>query len=371
MRNYLSAAIRKLGARNRREAIDRGRREGLALETRSQPRCWPTLHPWLRNGTGGAVRRSTSARLRADFPILEREVNGKPLAYLDSASSVAEAARRARRHGRHVLATTTPTCTAASTRIAEETTAALRGRARARSARFLGAADRRARSIFVRDTTEAMNLVAYAWGRSQPARRRRDRRSPRWSTTPTSCRGRSSRSETGVELRYVPVDDDGALDLAEPRARCCRRRREAASPSSPCRTCSARSTPIRRARPTRRTRAGARARRRRRQSCPHSPIDVQALGCDFFAFSGHKMCGPTGIGALWGREELLEAMPPFLGGGEMIRASARRGHDLERRSRGSSRRARRRSPRPSALGAAIDYLTGVGIDAVARSTSAS
>ena len=84
------------------------------------------------------------------------------------------------------------------------------------------------------------------------------------------------------------------------------------------------------------------------QSAPHRPVDVQAMDADFFAFSGHKLCGPSGAGALWGRRELLEAMPPFLTGGEMIRSVGLERHHLERACPGSSRPARRRSPRSSA-----------------------
>ena len=99
------------------------------------------------------------------------------------------------------------------------------------------------------------------------------------------------------------------------------------------------------------------------QGVPHLPIDVQALDCDFMAFSGHKMCGPTGIGVLWGRRELLEAMPPFMGGGDMIREVTFEGASGTN-CRGSSKPARRPSPKRSGWAWPSTILTGLGMDAV-------
>ena len=93
------------------------------------------------------------------------------------------------------------------------------------------------------------------------------------------------------------------------------------------------------------------------QAAPHRPIDVQALGCDFLAFSAHKMCGPTGVGALWGAPELLEQMEPFNLGGHMIRSVALERDDLGRAAVQVRGRHAGRSPRPSASGRPIDYLT--------------
>ena len=92
------------------------------------------------------------------------------------------------------------------------------------------------------------------------------------------------------------------------------------------------------------------------QSVPHMAVDVQALDADFFAFSSHKMCGPTGIGVLYGKRELLEAMPPFMGGGDMIREVKLTGSTVEQPCPTNLRQARRRSPKAIGLGAAVDYL---------------
>ena len=123
-------------------------------------------------------------------------------------------------------------------------------------------------------------------------------------------------AERGVELRWIPMTDDFRLDLTEPRRAA--RRRPAARDHARCRTCSARSTTSARS-PTPRTPHDALVLVDACQYVPHVATDVQAWDADFVAFSAHKMCGPSGIGALWARQELLEAMPPFLGGGEMIR----------------------------------------------------
>ena len=153
--------------------------------------------------------------------------------------------------------------------------------------------------------------------------------SPSSSTTRTSSRGSTSRRRTGADFRMIPLDDGGELELDALDAIARRREREGRRDRTSSRTRSGRSTRSSGSRPGRTSRArswSSTPRRRRRTA----RIDVQALGCDFLAFSSHKMCGPTSVGALWGRGELLEAMEPFNLGGHMIRSVQPRGDDLGR-----------------------------------------
>jgi cysteine desulfurase/selenocysteine lyase len=197
--------------------------------------------------------------------------------------------------------------------IAEEATAAYED-ARARLARFIGAPAREV--IFTRNSTEAINLVAYAWGRW--ALKRGD------AVLLTVMEHHSNlvpwhilAAERGIELRFIPVTDDGELEmealpglLADGRVRLA----GVVHISNVLGTVNPVEEIARQAHA-----AGALVLVDASQSVPHMPVDVKALGCDFLALTAHKMLGPTGIGALWARSELLEAMPPFLGGGEMIR----------------------------------------------------
>jgi cysteine desulfurase/selenocysteine lyase len=197
--------------------------------------------------------------------------------------------------------------------IAEQATAAYED-ARARLARFIGAPPREL--IFTRNSTEAINLVAYAWGRSALK--------PGDVVVVTEMEHHSNlvpwhilAAERGIELRFVPITDSGELALealpgllADGRVRLV----GVVHISNVLGTVNPVEEIARQARA-----AGALTLVDASQSVPHMPVDVRALGADFVAFTGHKMLGPTGIGALWARRELLEAMPPFLGGGEMIR----------------------------------------------------
>jgi cysteine desulfurase / selenocysteine lyase len=259
-----------------------------------------------------AVRASSKplARLRADFPILERRVNGKRLVYLDSAATsqkpqavldvLSDFYRRYNANIHRGVYT-----------LAEEATAAYEA-ARAKAARFVGAA-RPAEIVFTRSTTEAMNLVAYSWGRANLGagdailitQMEHHANVVPWHML---C------AERGVELRWLPLTPDGHLDLSDlPRLLDGVRLVGVTAVSNVLGT-------INDVRPLADAAhaAGAVVLVDGAQAAPHLTIDVAALGADFFAFSGHKMLGPTGIGALWARPELLEAMPPFMGGGEMI-----------------------------------------------------
>ena len=253
-------------------------------------------------------------RVRADFPILAQQVNGKPLVYLDNAATtqkpraVIDAIARYYEHehanvhrGVHTLS--------------QRATDAYEG------ARAKRAALRQRRATQRRSSSRAARPRRSTWSRRATAaaaqRRRRDPHHRASSTTRTSCPGSSSASRPARRSWSRPIDDDGELDLDALRAPA-RRRARASSRSRTSRTRSARST---RSRDHRRAHAhGVPVLVDGAQAVPHLPVDVQALDCDFYAFSGHKMYGPTGIGVLYGRAALLEAMPPYQGGGDMIRA---------------------------------------------------
>ncbi len=250
-------------------------------------------------------------RIRADFPILAQRVRGKPLVYLDSAATaqkpraVVEAVDRfygednANVHrGVHLLSER-------ATRAYEE--------ARVKAQRFLHARELR-EVVFVRGTTEAVNLVAQTWGRRNVG--------PGDEVLLTEMEHHSNIvpwqmlcQEKGARLAVAPFDDVGELRMEElerllsPRTRIV----AVAHVSNALGTVN----PVKRIVELAHARGipvlldGA-------QAAPHLEVDVQDLGCDFYAFSGHKVFGPTGIGVLYGRRELLEAMPPWQGGGDMI-----------------------------------------------------
>lgn len=298
------------------------------------------------------------AAIRRDFPILARVVNGKPLAYLDSAASsqrprqVLDAMRdyyenhHANVHrGAHTLAT--------------EATAAYEG-AREKVARFIGAPDPRS-LVFTRNATEAINLVAASWGRANL--RAGDEvvisvAEHHANIVPWQFLKR----DLGIVIRPVPLTADQRLDLDALRGSINERTRLVATfhMSNVLGVINPVAEIVRSARE-----AGALVLIDGAQAAPHLPVDVAELGCDFYAFSGHKMLGPTGIGVLWARPDVLEGMPPFLGGGEMIERVT-----LEE-STYAGIPARFEAGTPSVaeavgLGAAVDYLTGIGMDAIAR-----
>jgi cysteine desulfurase/selenocysteine lyase len=293
--------------------------------------------------------------VRADFPIFrERE---KPLIYLDSAATsqkpdvVLEAMDRYYRRfnaniHRGIYA------------IAEEATAAYED-ARLAVSRFVGANSPR-EVVFTRNSTEAINLVAYSWARS--TLRTGD------AIVLTEMEHHANlvpwqilAAERGIELRFIPVTDAGELDLGALPKLLDDGRAKLVSVAhisnvlgtvNPVAELSARVHA-----------AGALMMIDASQSVPHCPVDLKALGVDFAAFTSHKMLGPTGIGALWASRELLEAMPPFMGGGEMIREVKLTGskwNELPWKFEAGT------MPIAEAvgLGAAVRYLEGLGMDAV-------
>lgn len=292
--------------------------------------------------------------IRADFPILQRQVYDKPLVYLDNAASSQKPTavltmmddyyRRynANVHrGVHTLS--------------EEATMAYEG-AREKVARFINAKSTK-EVIFTRGTTESINLVVQSWGRANLG--------PGDEVLITQMEHHSNivpwqilRDQLGFTLRYVPITDDGLLDLAQLDQLLTERTKlfSFVHASNSVGTVNPVSTLVAAARAV-----GAKVLIDGAQSAPHMSIDVQALDADFFAFSSHKMCGPTGVGVLYGKRELLNAMPPFMGGGDMIsevRMESSKWNDLPYKFEAGTPAI----AEVIGLGAAVDYLTSVGMD---------
>jgi cysteine desulfurase / selenocysteine lyase len=257
-------------------------------------------------------------KVRAAFPALEREVNGQPVAYLDSGASsqrvlasIQAVDRYERRHHSNVHR--------GSHTLSAEATEAYEG-ARATVADHIGAADRR-EVVFVRNATEAINLVARAWGDANVGGGDR--------IVLTEMEHHSNvvpwqqlAERAGAEIDWAPVDDDGLLDMGAFAALLERGPKlvAVAHVSNVLGT----ENPI--AEISRLAHAaGAKVLVDGAQAAPKMPLDMAALGADFYAITGHKLYAPTGIGALWTRLEVLREMPPFLGGGSMIRKVTRDG----------------------------------------------
>jgi cysteine desulfurase/selenocysteine lyase len=296
-------------------------------------------------------------KLRADFPILQQEINGKPLAYLDSAVT-AQKPRQVLDAMTHFYETSYGNVHRGVYALAERATEAFEG-ARERIARFVNAPSSR-ELIFTRNATESLNLVAYAYGLA--------RLGPGDVVVVTELEHHSNfvpwqyvAKRTGAEFRMIRLTDNGELDLDG---------LEAVGREGNVKIVAANlvSNALGTVNPVDRLTAwaheqGAVSVVDAAQATPHRAVDVQALDCDFLAFSAHKMCGPSGAGALWGRRELLEAMEPFNLGGHMIRKvqfEETTWGDLPHKFEAGT------SPIAEAVGfgAAVDYLTEIGLDAV-------
>ena len=250
--------------------------------------------------------------IKAQFPALHQTVHGKPLVYLDSAASsqkpqcVIDAISHYYEHDHANVHRGAYELSIRATNQYEE--------ARGKVARFLGA-PRHEEIVFTKGTTESINLVAWAWGRANL--KAGD------AIVVTEMEHHSNlvpwhlvAGATGAEIRAVRMTDDGQLDL-DSLDDCLRdgKARIVAFQhvSNALGTIQPAEEITRRAKE-----AGAVVLIDGAQAAPQMPVNVRAIGCDYYAISGHKMCGPTGIGALYGRKNLLEAMPPYQGGGEMI-----------------------------------------------------
>jgi cysteine desulfurase / selenocysteine lyase len=297
------------------------------------------------------------ARVRADFPILSTTVHGHPLVYLDSAASSQrprQVLRAIEDYETHSHANVHRGVHALS----QAATAAFEG-ARERVRRFVNAASVR-EVVFVRGTTEAINLVAQSWGRSQLARGdeilitalEHHANIVPWQMV---C------EQTGAKLVVAPINRRGELEFDEYRRLLSARTRLVAT----AHVSNALGTvlPVKRMAEAAHA-AGAVLLVDGAQAVPHIPVDVQALGADFYAFSGHKLYGPTGIGALYAREALLAAMPPWQGGGDMILTVS-----FEKTTY-NELPYRMEAGTPNIAGAiglaaAMDYLEGLGVEAIA------
>ena len=295
-------------------------------------------------------------RLKKDFPILDQQVRGRPLVYLDSAAtsqkplSVIQAIERFYTHDNANVHR-------AVHALAERATAAFEG-ARERLAHFIGAPEASS-VIWTRGTTEAINLVAYAWARRVLK--------PGDEIVLTEMEHHSNlvpwqmaAQDTGARLRFVPLRDDFTLDRARYHELLGERTKLVAMTwvSNVLGTINPVKEMIREAHT-----AGARVLLDAAQAVPHLPVNVRELDCDFLAFSGHKMLGPTGIGVLYGRAEILEGMAPFHGGGEMILEVS-----PERSTYKASPHRFEAGTPPIAqavgLAAAVDYLERLGMNEV-------
>ena len=303
-----------------------------------------------------AIPLNTEA-LRKDFPLLARTVNGRPIVYLDSASSALQPQSVIGAMSRY-YETTHANVHRGVYATAEEATA-LYERARVVAGRFVGAPDPAHEVVFTKNTTEALNLVARSWGRANL--RAGD------AVLLTEMEHHANivpwmilAEELGpLDLRYIPIDDHGRLVLDD---------LERLVDGVKLVGISTMSNVLGTINPVRPVadaahRAGAVVVADGAQLVPHAPVSVGDLGADFLAFSAHKMMGPTGIGVLWGRAELLESMGPFLGGGGMILDVKL---DSFRPAPPPARFEAGTPPIAEAVGltAAIEYLSEIGMDRI-------
>ncbi|MCO5107076.1 MAG: cysteine desulfurase [Burkholderiaceae bacterium] len=316
--------------------------------------------PAASAGAAAAAARGplVAADLARDFPILSRPVRGKRLVYLDNGATtqkpeaVIEAERRFYRESNANIHRGVHWLSQHATDLYEQ--------ARERVQRLLNAA-RADEIVFTRGTTEAINLVAYSWGRANLK-----------AGDEIVLTGMEHHSnivpwqliceQTGAVLKVVPLTDRGELQLDAYEALLGPRTRlvSVVHVSNALGTVNPVARMIERAHAV-----GAKVLVDGAQAVAHQGVDVQALGCDFYAFSGHKLYGPTGIGALYGRRELLAAMPPWQGGGDMIRTVS------FERSTWADAPQRFEAGTPNiagavGLGVAIDYVTAIGLDRIAE-----
>jgi cysteine desulfurase/selenocysteine lyase len=298
-------------------------------------------------------------KLRSDFPIFEQKIHGKPLAYLDSAAS-SQKPRQVLDALRDFYETSYANVHRGVYVLSERATEAYEG-ARERAREFVNAQTAR-ELIFTRSATESINLVAYAWGL--------DNLGPGDVVLVTELEHHSNfvpwqyiAKRTGAEFRMMRIDDNGELVLDGIDELVGDGRLKVVATNYV-------SNSLGTVNPVARLSAWAHERGAimvvdAAQGAPHHRVDVQELGCDFLAFSSHKLCGPSGVGALWGRAELLERMAPFNLGGHMIRQVR-----YEETTWGELPYKFEAGTQPIAeavgFGAAMDYVTEVGLEAIAE-----
>jgi cysteine desulfurase/selenocysteine lyase len=304
-------------------------------------------------------------RIRQDFPILTRQVHGRPLVYLDSANTSQKPQvvldtidEYYRLHNANVAR--------AVHTLGSEATTLFEG-ARDKVAAFINA-PRREEVIFTKNISESLNLLAYSLSNASTfPGAERFRIGPCDNIVVTEMEHHSNlvpwqllAQRTGAEFRYIPIDEDGRLVEAAIDERIDERTKvvsfvhqsNALGTVNPVARIVARAKAV-----------GALSIVDAAQSAPHRPLDVQALGADFVGFTGHKLYGPTGVGVLWGRYQLLAELPPFMGGGEMIETVDMSGTSYA----APPHRFEAGTPMIAeaiGLGAAIDYLSAIGMAAV-------
>jgi cysteine desulfurase/selenocysteine lyase len=295
-------------------------------------------------------------KIRNDFPILKRQVHGKPLIYLDNAATTQKPSIVIDTESRYYQEINSNIHRGIHS-LSEQATAAYEG-AREKVSRFIGAASPES-LIFTRGTTESVNLVAHGWARKFLV--------PGDEILLTAVEHHSNlipwqmvAKATGAKLRFIPITESGELDLTDIDKLLTRKTKLVAM--------TAMSNVLGTIFPVKKIAkyadaVGAKLFVDGAQSVPHLPTQLKDLQCDFLAFSAHKMLGPTGVGALWAKPEILDAMDPFMGGGDMI---------LEvwpDRATWNELPWKFEAGTPNiaggiAFGAAIDYLENIGMDAV-------
>ena len=294
--------------------------------------------------------------LREQFPILQRKIHDKRLVYLDNAASSQKPLAVIEALDNYYRQTNSNIHRGVHT-LSEEATAAYEN-ARLRVSRFINSPSDK-QVIFTRGTTDSINLVVQSWGRANLG--------PGDEVLITEMEHHSNivpwqilRDQLGFTLRYIPITPDGLLDLSDLGTLLNEKTKMLSfvHASNVVGTINPVEELVKAARSV-----GALVLIDGAQSIPHMPVDVQALDADFFVFSGHKMCGPTGVGVLYGKRDLLNAMPPFMGGGDMIREVKMSGstwNDLPYKFEAGTPAI----AEVIGLGAAVDFLAEVGMEQI-------
>ena len=307
-----------------------------------------------------AKRRAASGMdVKADFPVLKRKARGKPLVYLDSAATsqkprsvIAAIEDYYSRYNANVHR--------AVYELGEESTREYEG-AREKTAKFIGAKDSR-EVVFTRGTTESLNAIAYAWGIKGPLQNGDEIVTTIMEHHSNLIPWYFVQDRKGVKLKWVDIDDEGRLRMEQYDERITKKTKivTVTHVSNVLGTINDVKEIAEKAHSV-----GAICVVDGAQSAPHMPVNVADLGIDFYTVSGHKMCGPTGSGVLWGRHELLQEMEPFMGGGEMIREVHKgwaKWNDVPYKFEAGTPNIEG----AIGLGAAVDYLTKLGMANVRR-----